>query len=127
MLSSLAFVRGNGRKEQIMPSDFDEMAGYHNRLAAHFQALAQEARERGSRNEAEFLTTQAVRYAAAADEQRRAMLQQPVPAGANQVSEPWPPQPQPPSLAATRFLAVLHGIHRFVCRCRAPFNGVSLH
>lgn len=55
-----------------MPSDFDEMAGYHNRLAAHFQALAQEARERGSRNEAEFLTAQAMRYAAAAESGRHA-------------------------------------------------------
>jgi hypothetical protein len=110
-----------------MPSDFDEMAGYHNRLAAHFQALAQEARGRGSRNEAEFLTAQAVRYAAAADEQKRAMSRQPGSAGANQVSEPWPPPQPPPSLAATRFLAVLHGIHRFVFRRKAPFNGVSLH
>lgn len=112
-----------------MPSDFDEMAGYHNRLAAHFQALAQEARERGSRSEAEFLAAQAVRYAEAAGEQKIAMLQQPGP-DANQVSEPWPPpepEPQPLSPAVTRFLAVLHGIHDFVCRRKAPIHGASLH
>jgi hypothetical protein len=111
-----------------MPSNFDEMAGYHNQMAAHYQEMAQAARARGDRNEAEFLASQAVRYAAAAEEQKSAMLVEPGPALVNHRSHPWPPPPEPVrhSLVATRLLSVLSAIRHSVSKPKDPFNGLSL-
>lgn len=117
-----------------MPADFDDIADYHSRLAARYQELAQEARDRGSRGEAEYLAAQAARYAEAAEEQRRATQQEPGPADANRTPHhPWPsPEPEPP--AATGFLAVLRGaghiatvLHRSASKRSEPFHGLSLH
>jgi hypothetical protein len=112
-----------------MPADFDDIASYHFRQAAHFRALAQDARDLGSRNEAEYLASQAVRYAEAAEEQRCAMTQEPGPAKANRMSHhPWPPpEPESSPSAATGIFAVPRGIHHSASKRNEPFHGLSLH
>lgn len=60
-----------------MPADFGDITAYHREEAARHYALAQDARERESYNEAEYHTSMAIRWYEVAKEQRTAM-QEPV-------------------------------------------------
>jgi hypothetical protein len=98
-----------------MPANFGEIADYHRQEAAHFFALAQAARDRESYNEAEYLTSLAMRYAEAAQEQKVEMRQEPCPSIARPRPEGWsspklppPPSPPPTPLAAISLPAILH-------------------
>jgi hypothetical protein len=89
-----------------MPANFGEIADYHRQEAARFFARAQAARDRESYNEAEYLAGLAMRYAEAAQEQKEEMRQEPCPSIAQPRPEGW--SLEPPPLAASCWLAILH-------------------
>jgi len=115
-----------------MPSNFSEMAGYHNHEAARYIALAQAARDHGKHTDAEYLTNLAGRYVDAARAQKIAMRQSPSPSVALQTPDSLPPEQPRLPLAAACLLAVLRVTEEIVTALSQPapkenIGGLSLH
>jgi hypothetical protein len=117
-----------------MPANFDEIADYHNSMAARYAARARAARDRGDITTACYYAELIAPHLQAAQEQRVAMRQTPGRPMENQTPRRWPPEPPPVSLAASGLLAVLRGaghvaaaIRQSISRRNPPFNGLSLH
>jgi len=76
-----------------MPANFEEIAGYHSRIATRHLALAHAAREAGDHTTANYQAQLAERYSEAAEEQKMAMNQFP---GHSAIDAPrrWTPEPK---------------------------------
>lgn len=113
-----------------MPTNFGEIAGYHQQEAARHYALAQAARDRGSLSEAEFHTTMGARWDEAAQEQKIGKIQMP----SHRMAKQRPHCPPPPvSLAVTCLLAVercvkriADAIHHCIIKRNAPIDELPL-
>ena len=119
-------------------TNFNDIAGYHSRFAAHHLTLAKEARDAGNSRDAEYQTQLAARYQQASHEQRIAMSKEPGVQAANQRSNGWSKRHRPMEQPARPFLAVwllaiLRGINCIAAAIRkampkrdAPIEGLSL-
>jgi len=100
-----------------MPANFREIAEFQRREAARHFALAQQARDRKSRSEAEYHTQMAVHHARTAVEQEKGMTQplgyKPAPQNPNR----WNPEPRLPA-ALSWLLSVFRGAERFATSVR---------
>jgi len=118
-----------------MPSNFGEIAGYHNHEAARYSALAQVARDKGNHAEADYMANLAARYVEAAQEQKVEMRQGPGRSVAHRKPRRHRPLEEPHIPFATAcWQAILRGAEHLAAAFRppvpkrsVPLHGLSLH
>jgi hypothetical protein len=115
-----------------MPADFGEITAYHHQEATRLYALAQEARELGCLDEADYLAGQAARWEEAALEQQTEMHRPPRQVASQSPFLTLPEEPHIHPLIKWP-MAIVHGVRcgaaglgQFIFKRRTPITSLSL-